>query len=151
MDIGVPCGYIHLKLGLQASAKIMLEALRVNEAKGQRKFIRVSCEDDVAVTMNYKSPEGIIYYGKLLDISSAGMAVKIDKFGDYPPNSKLREVQLKLRGTLVLTDVILMGNRRDVKTEWIFLFDPKMSLNHKMVIHRFIKQSLQKYIDQLNV
>jgi L-rhamnose mutarotase len=151
MEIGVPCGYIHLKLGLQASAKIMLEALRANEAKGRRKFIRASCEDDASATMNYKSPEGPTYYGKLLDISSAGIAAKIEKFGDYPPNSKLREVQLKLRGSLVLTDVILMGNRKDYKTEWIFLFDPKMSPNHKLVIHRFIKQSLQRYIDQLNI
>ncbi|MDR1625209.1 MAG: PilZ domain-containing protein [Spirochaetia bacterium] len=151
MEIGVPCGYIHLKLGLQASAKIMLEALRANEAKGRRKFIRASCEDDSSATMNYKSPEGTTYYGKLLDISSAGIAARIDKFGDYQPNSKLREVQLKLRGTLVLTDVILMGNRRDDKAEWIFLFDPKMASNHKLVIHRYIKQSLQKYIDQLNI
>jgi hypothetical protein len=151
MEIGVPCGYIQLKLGLQTSAKIMLEALRANEAKGRRKFIRASCEDDTTATMNYKSPEGPTYYGKLLDISSAGIAAKIEKFGDYPPNSKLREVQLKLRGTLVLTDVILIGNRRDDKNEWIFLFDPKMAQNHKLVIHRFIKQSLQRYIDQLDI
>jgi hypothetical protein len=151
MDIGVPCGYIHLKLGLQASAKIMLEALKANEAKGRRKFIRAFCEDDATALMNYKSPDGQTYYGKILDISSAGIAAKIDRFGDFPPNSRLREVQLKLRGTLVLTDVILMGNRRDDANEWIFLFDPKMPPNHKLVIHRFIKQNLQRYIDQLNV
>ncbi|MDR1316607.1 MAG: PilZ domain-containing protein [Spirochaetales bacterium] len=151
MEIGVQCGYIHLKLGLQASTKIMLDALRANEAKGRRKFIRASCVDDATATMNYKSPDGITYYGKLLDISSSGIAAKIEKFGDFPPNSRLREVQLKLRGTLVLTDVILMGNRREDKTEWIFLFDPKMAQNHKLVIHRFIKQNLQKYIDQLDI
>jgi L-rhamnose mutarotase len=151
MQIGVPCGYIHLKLGLQASTKIMLEALKANEAKGRRKFIRVSCNDDTSATMNYKNSDGVIYYGKLLDISSAGIAVRIENFADFPPNSKLRETQLKLRGTLVLTDVILMGNRRDDKNEWLFLFDPKMPQNHKLVIHRYIKQSLQRYIDQLDI
>ncbi|MDR1931440.1 MAG: PilZ domain-containing protein [Spirochaetales bacterium] len=151
MDMAVPCGYIQLKLGMQASAKIMLDALRANEAKGRRKFIRVACEDDATATMNYKSPEGTLSYGKILDISSAGIAVKMDRFENHPPNSKLREVQLKLRGTLVLTDMILIGTRNDDKSEWIFLFDPKMQPNHKLVVHRFIKQSLQRYIDQLDI
>ena len=151
MEISVPCGYIQLKLGLQSSTKIMLDALKANEAKGRRKFIRATCEDDSTATMNYKSPEGAMYYGKLLDISSAGLASKIDKFGDFPPNSRLHEVQLKLRGTLVLTDLILMGNRKGDNTEWIFLFDPKMQAAHKLVVHRFIKQSLQRYIDALNI
>ncbi|MDR3200860.1 MAG: PilZ domain-containing protein, partial [Spirochaetales bacterium] len=149
MDMAVPCGYVQLKLGIQASAKIMLDALKANEAKGRRKFIRASCEDDALAMMNYKTLDGTLYEGKILDISSAGIAVRIKNFGDFPPNSKLREVQLKLRGTLVLTDVILMGNRKGDKNEWIFLFDPKMQPNHKLVVHRFIKQSLQRYIDQL--
>ncbi|MCL1818142.1 MAG: PilZ domain-containing protein [Spirochaetaceae bacterium] len=151
MEIAVPCGYIHLKLGMQTSTKILLDALKANEAKGRRKFIRATCEDDTTATMNYKSPDGAMYYGKLIDISSAGIATRMDKFGDFPPNSRLHEVQLKLRGTLVLTDLILMGNRKGDKNEWIFLFDPKMQTTHKLVIHRFIKQSLQRYIDALNI
>jgi len=150
MDMAVPCGYIQLKLGIQASIKIMLDALRANEAKGRRQFIRATCADDPSATMNYKAAGGTIYYGKLLDVSSAGFAARLEKFGDFPPNSKLREVQLNLRGKLVLTDVILMGTRKGSKNEWIFLFDPHMQNSHKLEIHRFIKLSLQKYIDTLS-
>jgi hypothetical protein len=150
MDMSVPCGYIQLKLGIQASTKIILDALQANEARGRRKFIRAACDDDANATMNYKDISGM-YYGKLLDISSAGIAVKIERFGTFPLNSRLRDIQLKLRGSLVMTDVILMGKRRDAGNVWIFIFDPNMSQNNKLIIHRYIKYTLQRFIDQLKI
>ncbi|MDR3166512.1 MAG: PilZ domain-containing protein [Treponema sp.] len=150
MDMSIPCGYIHLKLGIQESTKIILSALNANEARGKRKYIRVSCEDEPNATMNYRTADGT-YYGKLLDISSAGIAIKIERFGDYAPNTLFRNVQLKLRGSLVMLNTILMGKRRDDRDVWIFLFDPHMSPESKLTIHHFIKQSLQRYIDQLQV
>jgi hypothetical protein len=150
MDMAVPCGYIQLKLGLQESTRIILSALNANEAKGRRKYIRVSCADEINATMNYKNDE-TTYYGKLLDISSAGIAVRIDHFGDFPPNSLLRDVQLKLRGSLVMINLILIGKRRDSRNVWIFLFDPRMKAEHKLTIHHFIKQKLQRYIDQVKI
>ncbi|MDR2102453.1 MAG: PilZ domain-containing protein [Treponema sp.] len=150
MDMSIPCGYIHLKLGIQESTKIILNALIVNEARGKRRYIRASCEDEPNATMNYQTEEGT-RYGKLLDISSAGIAVKIDHFGNYPPNTLFRNVQLKLRGSLVMINAILMGKRRDDQDVWIFLFDPHMTPESKLTIHHFIKQNLQRYIDQLPV
>jgi hypothetical protein len=150
MDMAIPCGYIQLKLGLQESTKIIQSALNANEARGRRKYIRASCEGEPNVTMNYKCEEGT-YYGKLLDISSAGVAAKIDHFGNFPPNSLLRDVQLRLRGSLVMINLILMGKRQGDKDVWIFLFDPRMTPENKLTIHHFIKESLQRYIDQLTV
>jgi hypothetical protein len=150
MDMAIPCGYIQLKLGLQESTKIILNALEANEARGRRKHIRSSCEDDINATMNYKDTQDI-YHGKILDISSAGIAARIDKFVNLPPNSLLREVQLKLRGGLVMTDMILIGRRRDDQSVYILLFDPRISQENKLIIHRYIKMCLQKYIDELKV
>jgi hypothetical protein len=151
MDMTLPCGYIQLKLGIQESTKIILNALQANEAKGRRKYIRAFCENDTNATMNYKAAEGF-FQGKLLDISSAGIAAKISNFIDLPPNSVLHGIQLKLHGALLMADGILMGKRRDDKDVWILLFDPsKMPPDSKLVIHRYIKQCLQKYIDSLKV
>jgi hypothetical protein len=150
MDMSVPCGYIQLKLGVQASTKIILDALQANEARGRRKFIRAACEDDITATMNYKDTLGM-YYGKLLDISSAGIAVKIGHFGTFPPNSRFRDIQLKLRGSLVMADMILIGKRRDDKDIWIFIFDANMSQSNRLIIHRYIKYILQRFIDQLKL
>jgi hypothetical protein len=150
MGLAVPCGYIQLKLGLQESTRIILNALEANEARGRRKFIRADCHEDIYATMNYKGEEAT-YQGKIMDISSAGIAAKLDRFEDLPPNSLLREVQLKLRGGLILVDMILIGRRRDNPLIYILLFDPRMSQDAKLVVHRYIKQCLQKYIDGLKV
>jgi hypothetical protein len=151
MDIAVPCGYVQLKLGIQQSTKIILNALEANEAKGRRKYIRAFCEDDISATMNYKCDAGL-FQGKILDISSAGLAAKIQNFPAMPPNTFLKDVQLKLRAGIIMTNATLMGTRRDDKDVYILLFDPaKIDQDNKLVIHRYIKQSLQKYIDQLKV
>jgi hypothetical protein len=150
MDMSVPCGYIQLKLGLQESTRIILNALDANEAKGRRKFMRASCEDEVHATMNYQAGEKT-HYGKLLNISSAGVAARIHHFGDYPANSLFRNVQLRLRSSLVMLNLILMGKRQGDQDVWVFLFDPRMTPENKLTIHRFIKESLQRYIDQLKV
>jgi hypothetical protein len=151
MDLAIPCGYIQLKLGLQESTKIILAALDANEARGRRKYIRADCEDDLNATLNYKADDGRLLHGKILDISSAGVAAKFEKFPDLPPNTVLNSVQLKLRGSMVLTDMIFLGRRKDRHYVLILLFDAKLSQENKIVIHRYIKQCLQKYIDELKV
>jgi hypothetical protein len=149
MDIAVPCGYIQLKIGVKESTKIMLNVLEANEARGQRKYIRAFCSDDLTATVNVKSSFGFCY-GKILDISATGIAAKFEKFDDLPANTKIKEMQLKLRGGLVLTDAILMGKRDD--NVCIFLFDaPRMNPDHKMIIHHFIKYTLQHYMDSLKI
>jgi hypothetical protein len=151
MELSVPCGYIQLKLGIQESTRIILGALQANEAKGLRKYIRASCENDAYATMNYKDPEGF-FQGKILDISSVGIAVRIPGFPSLPANSRLPAVQLKLRGGMVMTDAVLMGKREGDRDVWILLFDPaKIDQNNKLVIHHYIKLCLQKFIDDLKV
>jgi hypothetical protein len=149
MDISVPCGYIQLKLGIKESTKIMLGALEANEARGKRRYIRVPCTEDSNASVNIKGPSGL-YFGTILDISAAGIAARFENLEDLPPNTLIRDMQLKLRGGLVLTDAVLMGKRKD--NVLIFLFDvTKMNPDHKLVIHRFIKYTLQHYIDSLTV
>jgi hypothetical protein len=151
MELSVPCGYVQLKLGIQESTKIILKTLQANEAKGRRKYIRAFCADDAYATMNYKCPEGL-FQGKILDISSAGIAARISGFPATPANSVFRSVQMKLRGGLVMIDAIFMGLRQDDKDVLILLFDPsKIDHAGKKVIHHYIKQCLQKYIDELKL
>ena len=151
MELAIPCGYIQLKLGLSESTKIILAALEANEARGRRKYIRADCHDDISTSLNYKGDSQDIYHGNIMDISSAGVAAKFEKFVNLPTGSLLKNVQLKLRGGLVMTDMILMGQRQDDKHSFILLFDAKLSTENKLIIHRYIKHCLQKYIDGLKV
>ena len=150
MEIMVPCGYVQLKLGLNESTKIILNALEANEARGRRQSLRVECEDDITATLNYRGDNGM-YHGKILDISATGIAAKMNKFDFLPPNSVIKDVQLKVRAGLVQTDMILLGMRSDKFQVHVFLFDPKMSENNKTIIYRSIKMCLQKYIDELKI
>jgi len=150
MEMNVPCGYIQLKLGLEDSLKIILGALEANEARGRRKAIRADCEDDINAFLNCRGDTGL-FRGKILDISAAGVAAKFDKFAEMPAGAVLRDVQLRLRGGLVMTDMVYMGRRRDNKNIHILLFNPKMLTSDKLIIHRYIKQCLQKYINGLKV
>jgi len=149
MDIAVHCGYIQLKLGLQQSKPIILNALHATEARGRRKFIRAFCHNDTSATMNFKSEKGIIK-GQLLDISSAGIAVRCPGFPDLPANSLLRQVQFKLHGSILMADLVLMGKRKEDPNTLIMLFVPAaMKPEQKMIVYRFIKYTLQKYIDSM--
>ena len=149
IELAIPCGYIQLKLGLQESTKIILSALEANEARGRRKFIRAECEDDTSSSLNFNEEAGR-YLGKLLDISSAGVAARFETMVNLPVNSLLRKVQIRLRGGIIMTDMILMGQRHDDKRVCILLFG-KISADDKLVVHRYIKQCLQKYIDALKI
>jgi len=75
----------------------------------------------------------------------------MEKFDSLPANSVLHEIQLKLRGGLILADMILMGQRRDSRDVFIMLFDPKMSRDNKLVVYRYVKLCLQRYIDSIKV
>jgi hypothetical protein len=143
------CGYIQFKIGYDASVKNMLTALESNDAKGRRKYIRAGCGDDPSATVNVKGAKGI-YYGRIIDISAVGIAARFEKFDVLSTNDKVKEMQLKLRGGLVLTDAVYMGKRNE--DVYIFLFDVhRMNPDHANIIHRFIKVTLQKFMDNLMI
>jgi hypothetical protein len=47
--------------------------------------------------------------------------------------------------------MVLMGKRWDNQDVCIFLFDPNMPPEGRLIIRRYIKQILQRYIDELKV
>lgn len=157
VKLAVPCGYVQLKSGIKESIKTMLATLEANKARGRRKFIRVSCEDEFAATVNFQAPKGTLqgspsgsYDGKLLDISASGIAARFDSLEYLPPKSLIRGMKLNLRGSLALIDAVFMGKRQ--LNVYIFLFDAaRMKPEHKKVVCRFIKYKLQHYIDNLIV
>jgi hypothetical protein len=151
VTLGIKCGFVPLKVGIKECTKIVMQALHENNARGRRNSIRVSCQTDANATMNYRSIMQTMYYGKIFDISSAGFAALIPDFEEFPSNTMLKEIQLILHGSLVMVDAILMGGRKDNPNVHIFIFDPKMTPYNKLTIHRFIKQCLQRTMDQLPI
>jgi hypothetical protein len=143
------CGYIYLQVGFKEFTRTMLATLEANMARGRRKYIRAAAGDDPTATVNVKGAHGF-YNGRILDISAVGIAARFEQFDILPANTKIKEMQLKIRGARILTDAVFMGKRSsDV---YIILFDlPRMDPDHKILINRFIKTTLQKYLDNLQI
>lgn len=148
MDMGIQCGFIKLKLGVDESSRILLTTLKANEAKGRRKYVRASCLHDSLSAINIR--EGPIKtVGKLQDISTVGFSCILDPDPAFEKNSVLHDVQLKLRASLVRLEVIVFGTRvQDDRTVYVMLFRQGLQQTAREKIRNFIQLTLQAEIEQ---
>lgn len=147
MDIGVECGFVQLKLGVKQSTDIILKVLEVNEAKGRRKFVRVNCENDPKVTLNFSHKE-YSYKGQIIDISSVGVACRFQEIVSVENKTILNDIQLNLKGSLIQTDGIILARRFDSEMILIMVFNPRPKDIDLEKIHKFIHKTLQKEMDK---
>jgi len=148
MDIGIQCGYIKLKLGRDESIKILLATLNANEAKGRRKYVRADATGDTLSSLNFTHGR-LQIIGKIVDISVVGFACILDPDPELAKNMLLSDVQLKLRASLLRTDLILLGSRPvDDRNQYIFLFPPKIENHAKAKIRTYIQTTLQASLEQ---
>jgi hypothetical protein len=151
MQIGVPCGFIKLKIGFEESKKIILKALEANEARGLRKYVRAEFADNSSsiATLNLKI-DGTLYNGWIKDISAAGFAFILNnaKGLSISVNTLLSDIQLRLRGQICMVSGIVAGVRQDDKDNmYVVMFDKNMKQPEKDKIHNFIYISLQHMLD----
>lgn len=149
MDIGVPCGFVRLRLGIQESTKIMLTALQANEAKGRRKYVRVQAGNDPHAGFNVQH-QGKLIEGTILDISSVGMAVQFHSPVDIAPNSRLPELQLRLRTSVVRVNGIVLNQRKDNQSVYVMLFEHSVETKARYQIRMYIHNRLQEEIDLIS-
>ncbi|TVQ22510.1 MAG: PilZ domain-containing protein [Spirochaetaceae bacterium] len=149
MQIGVQCGFVALKLGVEESTRIMLRALDANEARGRRRYVRARTADDDRTSFNL-TINGQHVTGRILDISSVGMAVRFRETFDLPSKSVLRNIQLKLRATLVGVDGVVIGTRSDDPAIRVILFQyTKGDDRPRHRIRQYIHQTLQEAIERV--
>lgn len=147
MDIGIPCGFVKLKLGIEESTKILLATLNATEAKGRRKYVRASCSHDALSTVNLR--EGpVTASGKIMDISAVGFSCILDPDPDFPKNAILHDIQLKLRATLLRTQAVVFGTRMDDDRKiYVLLFSMRMDDIAREKIRAYIQTALQSEIE----
>jgi hypothetical protein len=148
MDIGIQCGFVKLKLGLEESTKILLATLAANEAKGRRKYVRANCVHDAISGINVR--EGPIQAtGKLRDISVIGFSCVLDPDPEFRKNTVLHDIQLKLRATLVRTQAVILGSRQEGdRTVYVMIFPPSLDGVSRDKIRTYIQSSLQSEIER---
>lgn len=147
MELGIQCGFVRMKLGVEEGTRILLETLRANEAKGRRKFLRADCGKDTLSTLNVQV-DGRSVHGKLRDISVVGLSCIFDTDPGLPKNSLLPDMQLKLRGVLLNTRAIVYGKRTcEDGTVYVILFAQMDDKIGKEKIRRYIQTALQAHIE----
>jgi len=147
MDLGVPCGFIKLSLGLEASTKTVLEVLEANEARGRRKFLRVHCGDKAV--LNFVTDLGMVE-GRIVDISIVALSCTFNPDRNWPNHSVIDSIQLKLRGSHCLVKGIVMGSRPgpDGETVYVLIFDPKTVTDHQRgKIRTYMQLALQTCVE----
>ena len=148
LEIGIRYGFIKLKLGLEESTRILIATLKASEVKGRRKYVRANCTHDTVSSLNIREgPTTSI--GKISDISVVGFSCILDPDPQFQKNTILHDVQLKLKATLLRTEVIVFGSRvnSDQRTVYVMLFTKKIDDTAREKIRIYIQIALQTGIE----
>lgn len=146
MDIGIQCGFIKLKLGIDESTKILLATLKATEAKGRRKYVRATCENDAMSSVNIK--DGLKNAtGNIKDISVVGFSCTFPIDPVFQKNTVIHDVQLKLRGFLVKVDVLVFGRRNDEQITYVMLFTQSIEPASRKKIRSYLQIALQAELE----
>jgi hypothetical protein len=149
MEIGTDAGFIVLKMGAAKTTEILLKTLEANEARGRRKYVRAKCPADSA-EFNCKIGSDLVR-GKIIDLSVAGMATVFTDGKAPQVNSRLKDIQLSLRGTRLMVNGIIVGGRDDPDAGQfrLALFEPS-SLNEekRQKLRSFVGKVLQADINE---
>ncbi len=143
MDVGIPCGFIQLKLGVAEGKAIILKALVANEAKGRRRFVRARCGESQKASFNL-NVRGAHVTGAILDISVAGMSFRFDSAVRLKPDELLDDVQLRLTGTVCRISGTYAGAVHGDTERNLLMFRAPLPDDTQAKIHRFIFNSLQE-------
>lgn len=150
IDIGIQCGYIHMRAGISAMQKTVLAVLEAVEAHGRRKYIRVSCADLANCKLNIKRSDDRIIVGKIFDVSVVGFSCVFEMDMFFEKNEVIRNVQMILSGIIVLTDVVFFASRADNgRTIYVMLFSPTSVRVIASKIRMFVNKTLQLRMDKV--
>ncbi|MCL2007277.1 MAG: PilZ domain-containing protein [Treponema sp.] len=146
-QLKVKCGYIVIKSNIAQFNRQMAIILNHCEAKGRRKFIRLSTEGDTNTTVNIPM-SGTFLNGHIRDISVVGFSCNFTEDPELAKNKLFPAVQLRLHSQLLNVEAIAYGSRaEDDKKTYVMLFSQKVDSDERSKIRKFIHATLQARMD----
>ena len=124
IDAGISAGCIALHPSSRKNHQLLLDVLGANQAAGRRKRIRMRCHSPFGV--NFVTDDGFLD-AALIDLSvSHFSAVFVDRDPNWDLGTKIKKVQLRLGGHLLMVKV-LVGLKRAAHGQviYVFLFHPE--------------------------
>jgi hypothetical protein len=142
-SVKVRCGYTVLKSDLKNSIKQVLDILKAVDAKGRRKYIRATMEQETLATINLPL-NGTFVNGTIKDISVVGLSCTFTEDPNLTKNTLFQNVQVKLQTMLLKVEGIMFGSRMDGLTKiYVILFTQRIDPEVRTKIRKYIQQNLQ--------
>jgi len=143
----VTCGFLTLKLDMSKSVDIILEILKITNAKGRRKYIRATTEREATATINMPHNGGFIH-GIIKDISVVGVSCKFEQDPGLKKNELFKDIQIKLQSMLIKVEAVAFGSRMDGEEKiYVLLFTQRIDPDVRVKIRKYIQMNLQNKMD----
>jgi hypothetical protein len=140
----LPCGYtVPSKSDPQKTIKQVMTALLAVDARGRRKFVRATSENDTQMTVNI--PYDSFYLkGVIKDISAVGISCVFQEDPALEKNTLCKDMQLKLQSIILKVEGIVAGSRPDgLDKIYVFLFTQRVDPDVRLKIRSYVQQALQ--------
>lgn len=145
--IGVKGGYTVFKTHLETSIKQIIAILNEVDAKGRRKYLRATTENETMTTVNMPI-DGSFITGQIKDISVVGFSCSFADDPNMVKNILLKDIQIKLQTMLLNVEGIVFGSRMDDSSRiYVVLFTQRIDPVVRTKIRRYIQQNLQVKMD----
>ncbi len=152
-DIGIICGCVPIECQKAKNLFVLLNVLIANQANGQRKFIRASCDESCIMTLSFG---GIPFSAVIRDISvNCFSCIFSENLLDIPLQTKCADIMLYLKGYVCKTDGIFALKRVvGQDTVYVVIFrNPEdqdgLPVNNLVQINSYIYQTLSGTIYNL--
>jgi hypothetical protein len=145
--IGIKGGYTVLKSDLNIAIKQLVDILNAADAKGRRKYLRATTENEINTTINLPI-NGTFINGQIKDISVVGISCAFDMDPNLLKNTLFKDIQVKLQSTLLNVEGIIFGSRMDGSSQiYVILFTQRIDPVVRTKIRKYIQQNLQSKMD----
>ncbi|MDR0584365.1 MAG: pilus assembly protein PilZ [Treponema sp.] len=140
-------GYNVFKSDIDGAIKHLIAVLNTAGAKGRRKYLRVTTENETMTTVNMPI-NGSFISGKITDISVVGFSCTFENDPDILKNTLVNNIQVKLQIMLLNVEGIVFGSRMDGNSRiYVVLFTKRIDPVVRTKIRKYIQQNLQSRMD----
>ncbi len=151
LNASIPAGFISLATKKEDLVSQIEGILKINNAKGVRKFVRVDCITDKLIAAQYSTNNTLCSF-RIENISSAGLlcvtSPKLSSF--FTPNMLLKEFTLVLRTQKIKSNVVVLKTFvKDGKLYLVLLFTKGLPFIAKSAIQAYIRFFLQNSIESI--
>ncbi|MDR0389111.1 MAG: PilZ domain-containing protein [Spirochaetaceae bacterium] len=146
--VKVPCGFVPIHSDIHKSTKQIFDILKAYDAKGRRKYIRATTDNEPNTTVNLPFNSGFIN-GTIRDISVVGLSCTFPEDPKIEKNTLFQDVQIRLQTNLLKVEAIVFGSRMEgVSKVYVLLFTQKIDPDARVRIRKYIQANLQSKMDQ---